>query len=191
MTTEMGLAPLPEWAREPITAEQYDSWPEELCRDIEIVDGMVVVSPRASFQHNMLAAKIITELDAAGRPHWRASGDFDLRVRDIPLLNRCPDAAVARAAAITTYPIRAQDVLLAVEIVSPGSESTDRSFKPLEYAQAGIEHYWRIEGVGRDVPVVHTYRLDEASRTYMATEVFNGLVKASVPFPVEIDLREI
>jgi hypothetical protein len=28
-----------------ITAEEYESWSEKQCADIEIVDGMIVVSP--------------------------------------------------------------------------------------------------------------------------------------------------
>ena len=38
----------PAWMHERITAEQYDTWSEEQCAGIEIVDGMVVVSPGAS-----------------------------------------------------------------------------------------------------------------------------------------------
>ncbi len=31
----------PAWMPTQISAEQYDSWPEERCAGIEIVDGMV------------------------------------------------------------------------------------------------------------------------------------------------------
>lgn len=37
-------------------------------------------------------------------------------------------------------------------------------------------------------PVVYSYLLDTASRQYRDSEVFTGLVKAAVPFPVEIEL---
>ncbi|MFE3934989.1 hypothetical protein ACFXPJ_14685 [Streptomyces goshikiensis] len=33
----------------------------------------------------------------------------------------------------------------AVELVSPGNKSMDRKFKPLLYAEAGIEYYWRLK----------------------------------------------
>lgn len=36
-------------------------------------------------------------------------------------------------------------VALAVEIVSKGSERTDRWLKPVEYAEAGIARFWRVE----------------------------------------------
>jgi hypothetical protein len=35
---------------------------------------------------------------------------------------------------------------------------------------------------------VYTYLLDAASRRYRDSDVFTGLVKATVPFPVEVDL---
>lgn len=44
MTAEMVA---PAWMRSQISAEQYDSWSEEQCAGIEIVDCMVVMSPTA------------------------------------------------------------------------------------------------------------------------------------------------
>jgi hypothetical protein len=38
------------------------------------------------------------------------------------------------------------------------------------------------------IPVVYTYLLDSASGQYRDGEVFTEVVKATVPFPVEIDL---
>jgi hypothetical protein len=69
-----------------------------------------------------------------------------------------------RADTIDITPTRPEHVLLVAEIVSPGSETTDR------------------------IPVVYAYLLDSASRRYRDGEVFTGLVKATVPFPVDIDL---
>jgi Uma2 family endonuclease len=36
------------------------------------------------------------------------------------------------------------DLLLAVEVVSPGSERTDRVTKQSEYAEAGVPTYWLV-----------------------------------------------
>ena len=56
----------PQWMHSQVTAEEYESWSEEQCAGIEIVDGMVVVSPSASKRHNRLARVIANTLDAAG-----------------------------------------------------------------------------------------------------------------------------
>jgi Uma2 family endonuclease len=39
----------------------------------------------------------------------------------------------------------AADVLLAAEVVSPGSKRADRVTKPMRYAKAGITRYWVID----------------------------------------------
>lgn len=46
----------------------------------------------------------------------------------------------------------------------------------------------RVGSAATGVPLVYTYILDPASRTYRDGGVFTGTVKATVPFPVEIDL---
>ncbi|MGA6154955.1 hypothetical protein ACPEIC_16595 [Stenotrophomonas sp. NPDC087984] len=82
MTAEMVA---PEWMHEQITAEQYDSWSEEQCAGIEVVDGMVVVSPSASKRHNRLARILANALEDAAGPDWNADTDFDARLQDAPL----------------------------------------------------------------------------------------------------------
>jgi hypothetical protein len=45
-----------------------------------------------------------------------------------------------------------------------------------------------VELTATGIPVVYAYLLDSASGQYRDGEVFTGLVKATVPFPVDIDL---
>jgi Uma2 family endonuclease len=88
-------------------------------------------------------------------------------------------------------PTRPEHVLLVAEIVSPGSETTDRIVKRDQYAHAGISFYWRVELIATGIPVVYTYLLDSSSGEYRDGAVFTGMVKATVPFPVEIDLSNL
>jgi Uma2 family endonuclease len=64
-----------------------------------------------------------------------------------PATVRVPDVVVTSASRYRQNPPRfdAGDVLLAVEIISPGSGTTDRITKLGEYAEAGIPHYWLID----------------------------------------------
>ena len=182
---------VPAWMHERITAEQYDSWSEEQCADIEIMDGMVVVRPRASIRHKRLARFLANGLEATAGPQWYADMDFDVRLRDVPLTNRRPDVVVYRADTLRDALTRPEHVLLVAEVVSPGSETTDRVVKADQYARAGIPFYWRVEQIATAACVVHTYNLDGASGRYRDGEVFTGVVKAAVPFPVEIDLSSV
>jgi len=181
----------PEWMHSQITAAEYESWSEEQCAGIEIVDGMVVVSPRASKGHNRLARILANALDAAAGPDWNADTDFDVRLQDVPLTNRRPDVVVYRADTIDITPTRPEHVLLVAEIVSPGSETTDRVVKLDQYARSGIAFYWRVELTPAGIPMVYSYLLDSASRRYRDGDVFTGFVKATVPFPVKIDLSDL
>jgi Uma2 family endonuclease len=171
-----------------ITAEQYETWSAEQCAGIEIVDGMVVVTPSASKRHNRLARILANALDLAAGPEWNADTDFDVRLQDVPLTNRRPDVVVYRADTIDISPTRPEHVLLVAEVVSPGSETTDRVVKMDQYAKSGITFYWRVEQAATGLPLVYTYVLDPASRTYRDAEVFTGQVKATVPVPVTVDL---
>ncbi|MFE8972700.1 Uma2 family endonuclease [Streptomyces cyaneofuscatus] len=185
MTAEIVV---PAWMRTQISAEQYDSWSEEQCAGIEIVDGMVIASPSASKRHHRLARILANALDAAAGPDWNADTAFDVRLLDVPLTNRRPDVIVYRAETIDLTPTRPEHVLLVVEVVSPGSETTDRIVKADQYAKAGIPFYWRIEQAATGVPIVYTYALDPATKTYRDGEMFTGTVKATAPFSVSVDL---
>ncbi|WP_250299730.1 Uma2 family endonuclease, partial [Streptomyces sp. A 4/2] len=158
---------------------------------IEIVDGMVVVSPSASKRHNRLARILANALDAAAGPDWNADTDFDVRLQDVPLTNRHPDVIVYRAETIDLTPTRPEHVLLVVEVVSPGSETTDRIVKVDQYARAGIPFYWRIEQAATGVPIIYTYVLDPATKVYRDGEMFTGVIKAAAPFAVTVDLGSV
>jgi Uma2 family endonuclease len=180
----------PAWMHEQVTAEQYTMWSEEQCAGIEIVDGMVLVSPSASKRHNRLARLLANALDVAAGPDWNADTDFDVRLQDVPLNNRRPDVTVYRAESIDVTPTRPEHVLLVVEVVSPGSETTDRIVKADQYAKAGIQFYWRIEQAATGAPLLYTYVLDPATRRYREGEVFTDVVKLTAPFLFEVDLSQ-
>lgn len=181
----------PAWMHQQITAEEYANWTDDQCAGIEIVDGMVLVSPSASKRHHRLARVLANALDAAAGPDWNADTDFDVRLQDVPLNNRRPDVTVYRADTIDVFPTRPDHVLLVAEVVSPGSETTDRVVKTDQYAKAGIVFYWRIEQPATGVPLVYTHVLDPATNRYHEAEIFTGIVKVSAPFDVEIDLGQV
>lgn len=146
------------------------------------------MSPSASKRHKRLARILANALDAAAGPDWNADTDFDVRLQDVPLTNRRPDVTVYRTETIDLTPTRPEHVLLVVEVVSPGSETTDRIVKVDQYAKAGIPFYWRIEQAATGVPIIYTYVLDPATKTYRDGEMFTGVIKAAAPFSVTVDL---
>jgi hypothetical protein len=67
----------------------------------------------------------------------------------------------------------------------------DRIVKFDQYACPGVAFYWRAELTADAIPVVYTYLLDPAGRRYREADVFTGLVKPGVLFPLEIDLTTL
>ncbi|NUR04336.1 MAG: Uma2 family endonuclease [Streptomyces sp.] len=106
-----------------------------------------------------------------------------------------PDVSVIRADAQTgpnQTSYEAKDVLLAVEVVSPDSESRDRTTKPQKYAAAGIPSFWRVEQNGADGrPVIHVYELDPLTNAYVHMGMHRDRIKVDKPYDIDIDLTAI
>jgi Uma2 family endonuclease len=99
---------------------------------------------------------------------------------------RVPDLIVVPRTIVATSPARYQaaDVLLAVEVLSPGSRETDQLNKPFEYGRAGIPNYWILD---LDGPVTLTaYQL--VSGDYKIVGKTTGSMELTEPAPVTVDV---
>ena len=188
------MTALPEWtysSPDGLTAEEYEALPEDICRRIEVVDGAIVLSPSPRRSHQEVVYVLTHALRKAARPRFRTVIDVDLRLRDVPLLNRRPDIAVLDASLPDDVVLRPDHCLLVVEVMSRGSVTTDQVDKPGEYAAAGIEHFWRVENCD-DVKklTVYRYRLDSMTRTYARIGASTGKLVANDPLEVSVDFAE-
>jgi Uma2 family endonuclease len=116
---------------------------EDGLRRYELVDGALLVTPPPELRHDEAAMALRDLLHAALRPQWRV-----LTAAGLPLDRRnyrLPDVVVYDRAASARGRIEPGDVHLAVEVMSPSSVSNDRVAKPVQYAAAGIPHFWRLE----------------------------------------------
>ncbi len=138
-----------------LTAEEYDALPENRYR--ELVDGVIQVMATPNGRHQYIASELRHALDRLGRPRFRAIEAIEIRLEGV--MRRIPDLVIVPAEHYDSDRSRywPHQVLLAVEVVSPGSETLDRREKPAEYAEAGIPFFWRIEQTP-DL-VVHAFRL--------------------------------
>jgi Uma2 family endonuclease len=188
------MTALPGWMDLPdgLSAEEYDALPEDICRRIEVVDGAIIVNAAPRRLHQDICRRLANVLEASCRPDFAVSMDVDLRLRDIPLLNRRPDVVVYRASLPDDAVLRPQHCVLVVEVMSPGSVTTDQTDKPAEYATAGIPHYWRAEQDPTDGNLsVFCYRLDPTTGTYASAGVHAGKMAVADPFSVAIDLTTL
>ena len=79
--------------------------------------------------------------------------------------------------------------MLAVEIVSPTSQSIDRVMKPSLYAKAGIPYFWRIETDGG--LRVHTFALEFEDEVYQPSGSFTDVITIDQPWPIDIPLARL
>lgn len=173
------------WRDHLVSLDEWDEMPED--KNLELVDGVLHVVPAALPPHQKAQNRLAFWLDEQLPDGLTAYDDVDVTLNssDRPTVRR-PDIVVVTIEAAVRGPKRfaAADVVLAVEIVSPGSERTDRVTKPTQYAKAGIAHYWLIE---LDEPVsLAAFELVDG--VYKPVDDVTGKVELSLPAPLVFDL---
>lgn len=166
------------------TVDDLDSWPETHVR-YELTDGALTVSPSPSSLHQAVALRLGARLDAVAPPDLVVTQAVEIRfTRQI---TRIPDLLVVRSEEPARHWFAPSEVLLAVEIESPGSHTEDRVTKPALYAQHGIPYYWRVElGPLR----VRTHRLGNGD-AYQETASGGERLVSSAPFAVDLPLADL
>jgi Uma2 family endonuclease len=170
------------------TTDDLDELPEDGRRH-EMIDGALIVSPSPTFRHQKLASRIEDALEATCPDEWAVAQGIEIRISRLRSLT--PDVLVVGIEAADREPSRflPQEVLLVVEIVSPGSVTMDRVAKPALYAQAGIPYYWRVESDAGIV--VHTHRLEPDAEVYVPTGSFDKVIDIDQPWRLRVPIFEI
>lgn len=168
----------------PWTAEDLDTLPSDGPHH-EIVDGELVRKAVVSDYHNDLGLALILQLHPHVPPPWRVAYEgmtrMERSVREPDVVVRTTPSSRARRRAA----VPASELVLALEIVNPGGERTDRVLKPREYAAAGIPAYWRLEVEPELRLLVHALR----DGAYLLThDAARGSLTLAEPFPLTLDL---
>jgi Uma2 family endonuclease len=170
---------------------------------LELIDGALIVSPPPAGRHQRVLHRLqnLLEYWAPDREMWQSVG-VQLAAHLYGDRMLVPDLTVVKDGAADPAPVLdAKDVLLVVEVVSPGSRAMDRVGKPALYAESGIPYYWRIEldpyrGNSLPLPMVVAASLggplDEDVRYVVQAEVGAGSrLELEWPFPVSFDPAEL
>lgn len=170
-----------------MTLDDWDALPEDNSAQFELQEGVLVVCPKPASPHQdammLLAFQFHQQLPAG----FKVLADFEVLVfADPPPTVRAPDLIVLAR----TGPLKraaASQVLIAVEIISPGSRVTDMVRKAYEYAKAGIPHYWVID-LDPPAPSITVYGLGAPGDGYVESQRATGELVTTVPFPLRIDV---
>ncbi|WP_278263788.1 Uma2 family endonuclease [Nocardia sp. AG03] len=178
----------------PYTVLDLHDLPED-GKGFELEDGWLV-EVAAGARHNWIARRLGGILQAAlpddtslvlDGGEWEVSTPAGVRKPDVLVVPR----DVARAVIVDETPklLPGLDVLLVVEVVSPGSgsERSDRVRKVREYAALGIPEYWIVEH-RPDIRVLRL-RLDAETGTYRADPPVGAGNVFAADVPMGQDLR--
>lgn len=160
----------------------------------EVQDGALIMSPALRIHHNYVADELRAFLKAAAPPRALVVTGVAVRLAS-DWTGRVPDVVVAVAdPGPDLRALEVPEVLAVVEVVSPGSTTTDRITKPAVYAAAGIPCFWRVELdafrgqlPGERLPVVLVHQL-VGDRCELVHRASAGTVSTlPVPYPVTLD----
>lgn len=127
------------------TVEEFAQLPEDNTYRYELQDGVITVSPRPTYDHQLVSGMLFVQIRPQLPRHLKVIQEIDIALDLSTETVRSPDLVIIRAEAARRRIVRSSDVLLAVEILSPGSIRTDTKIKPDEYDEAGIPNFWVID----------------------------------------------
>ncbi|MGB6162036.1 MAG: Uma2 family endonuclease [Pseudonocardiaceae bacterium] len=188
------MTALPELPGRLLTVDAYVALGEDDRYRSELQEGNLVMSPSPAPDHMIVMTRLLIQLD-----EQLPSGllmipdvdvDLELAPRGKPGFVRRPDLVVVHQAAVDRVRrdggiLRACEVLVVVEIVSPGSRRTDHMIKRDEYADASIPHYWIVD---LDGPVTLIDCHLAAEFGYQDPGPVTGRFVTTEPFPVNLRL---
>lgn len=174
---------------EPWTFDDLLSLPESLWR-YEIVDGGLLTTPPAGIWHEAVSVRLRDALSGTVPPTHVALGPIGVDLHPTYLI---PDLVVIDRTSVRPERDRAHpsELLLVVEVVSPGSQSTDRILKPAKYAAAGIPHFWRVETRPHTTLTAYRLRTGAATYTEVGTWKVGKTARFTEPFAVDIPISDL
>jgi Uma2 family endonuclease len=168
-----------------LSFEDWDALPEDHSAHIELQEGVLIVSPRPLRPHARATFQIAKQLDDQLPANLEAIIEFEVCVdAAYPPTVRIPDVVITHRDGPERR-LEGPDVLVAIEVVSPGSRRMDTVTKRSEYAEAEIEHYWIVE-LGPPVTLIALHLAGEFG--YQESPVVTGTFTTSALVPLHLDL---
>jgi Uma2 family endonuclease len=142
-----------------MSLEEYLSYDDGTETRYELVDGVLVAMGAESPINTWIAGFLFEVFLRMGIPSYRIGFKHLIQVDSVYVTARDPDLIVHTEASATAFDdgrkeaclrLNEPNPLIVIEVVSPGTESTDnykRDYerKPKEYAARGILEMWQID----------------------------------------------
>jgi Uma2 family endonuclease len=180
-----------------LTIAEYAELGEVESGYTELLEGRLLMSPSLAMDHNNASLELAFQLRPQLPNHLEVLLDIDVDLElvpaDQPGYSRRPDLVIAQRSARQRQRreggiLRACEVAVIVEIVSPSSRYTDHKVKHGEYADAGIPHYWIVD-VDEPVSLVECHLAGEFG--YQDSQAVSGEFSTTEPFPITLRLDQL
>lgn len=195
--TALPQQPYPQPPGRLLTVAEYAKLDEDDQHRWELQEGVMLVSPRPTPRHMTVVYELAKQLEPQLPPDLRLVLDVDIDLQlvpaDEPGFSRQPDLIVVNRAEYDRADregglIRASELRLVVEVVSPGSKRMDHVIKRGEYADAGIPYYWIID---LDPPLsLLPCHLAEGFG-YQDSGDVTGTFETTAPYPIRLKLDRL
>ncbi|MGH3859928.1 Uma2 family endonuclease [Actinokineospora sp.] len=176
--------PMPD-PRRHYTVEEFASLPMDRAHRYELEEGRVIVSPRPARRHMLLIGDLHAQIRWQLPKSMLVFPEIDVDLHLSPPVVRIPDLCITQADVLDLPGFTpAAKVLVAIEILSPGSFHTDTVVKPMEYADAGIPYYWLIDPQPPVTATLYTLVGENYEESLRGEKTFD----IDAPCPLRIDL---
>ena len=156
---------------------------EDASQRYELQEGVLMMAAQPRPRHQRVVRDLIVQIAPQTPPGRELLNDVDVVIDDrFPPTVRVPDLVICHDGIDDDGDVTAADILVAVEILSPGTRRVDLVMKRSEYADAGIVHYWIVDPDELTLEALHL--VDGA---YVGEHV-TGTFTTTTPFPLTIDL---
>jgi Uma2 family endonuclease len=165
----------------PITVAALDRLPDDGHR-WELLDGVLVVSPRPATVHQAVAVELLVLLHAHCPPELRVIPEPAVQLSDVTEFD--PDIVVVPQEEIGGAKFHTPPELV-VEIRSPGTAIVDLNRKKAAYERFGVPSYW-IVIPDRIKPGLVAFELGEQGYREIAHVTGDEAFTATRPFEVTV-----
>jgi Uma2 family endonuclease len=165
----------------PWTLDDVLSLPEDNSQRVELVDGMLLVSPLGSYRHQQMVGRAFKAMVAVCPDHFEATVELNVLLSSGRFL--IPDfTVISPREAGVMFPV--SNVVLVGEVLSKNTRLNDEGLKREVYAQAGVKYYMMVDPEPR-VPEAVLLELQGTEYVEIAKSV-DGVLEIEQPFPVTI-----
>lgn len=170
----------------PLTWDDLQVIPDESHHHFELIEGQLLMSPSPNLRHQHCVVRLLGALVVAAPP------DLDVLVSPFDFVPEPgtvlqPDLLVVRRGS-TEWQKAVMAPVLAIEVISPSSRTTDRVTKRALYETFGVQHYWIVDP---EIPEVLALQLEEGGYVEQESAAGSDELRVTTPFDLKVVPAEL